>query len=65
MKQQRFSRAGTPSRKVSCLAGDDSVSAEQETLCPKFPVGKKHQWRYTKQETFPIKKIPAAKERVS
>lgn len=23
-----------------------------------FPVGKKHQWRYTKQETFPIKKSP-------
>ena len=28
--------------------------------CPKFPVGKEDQWRYTKQKTFPIKKIPGA-----
>ena len=26
-----------------------------------FPVGKKHQWRYIKQETFPIKKSPVPK----
>ncbi len=29
--------------------------------CPKFPVGKKDQWCYTKQETFPIKKSPVPK----